>query len=293
MDVNCKNKIRFYLPDFYYKYNLNIALIKMMHETPEYFKENIEIGAVYGSFPGAIWNGGRVMRGITDIDNIEQTIKDFNDLGVPVRFTFTNCLIEEKHVYDTYCNLIMDKANNGMNEVLINSRCLEEYLRDKYPNFKYIQSTTKCERSLDAINDACKKYDLVVPDYRDNVNKEFLESLEDKDKIELLINPYCNPECKCREDHYMRLSKQQIGFKNMFSEPCPDEQRGFLEVLKMYPTVFKTEDISTLIEMGFKHFKIEGRTNHNVDVIESYVYYMVKPEYKDEVRCKLTKIVWN
>ena len=293
MSVRYEDKIWFYLPDFYYKYSLNVNLIQMIKDHPEYFIDNIAIGAVYGTFPGAIWNGGRVFHGNTSIDNIRCTIENFNDLGVPIRFTFTNCLINEKHLYDTYCNLIMDAANNGINEVLINSDCLEEYLRSEYPNFKYIQSTTKCERNIDAINEACEKYYLVVPDYRDNINKEFLESLKHKEKIELLVNPYCNPECKRRAEHYKILSTQQIGFSEMSEFRCPDENRGFLEVLGMYPTVLKKENIQELIQMGFKHFKIEGRTNHNVDVIESYVYYMVKSEYKDKVRCDLIKAVWR
>ena len=180
--------INFYLPDFYYQYKLNIKLIMLLQEHPEYFHDNIEIGAVYGSFPGAIWNGGRLMSGNTHSDNIECTINGFNDLNVPVRFTFTNCLIEKEHVYDTYCNMIMDYANNGMNEVLVNSPILEEHLRNKYPNFKYILSTTRCERDVDKINAACEQYDLVVPDFRDNINFDYLNKLNHKNKIELLIN---------------------------------------------------------------------------------------------------------
>ena len=39
--------------------------------------------------------------------------------------------------------------------------------------------------------------------------------------------------------------------------------------------------------MGFEHFKLEGRAMHPLNVIESIVYYMAKPEYKDMVRLKL------
>jgi collagenase-like PrtC family protease len=248
---------------------------------------------VYGTFPGAIWNGGRVFHGTTNADNIEQTIKGFNDLGVPVRFTFTNCLLEEKHVYDTYCNLIMEKANNGMNKVLVNSYVLEDYLRNEYPNFKYISSTTKCERSLDAINDACKKYDLVVTDYRDNVDDAFLSSLKHKDKIEILINANCNPACQRRSQHYTDLSARQLGFDNSPFSICSDERKSFYEVLNLYPTVLRDADMKKFQEIGFSNFKIEGRTNHNADVIESYVYYMVKPEYRDEVRLKMIRELWR
>ena len=42
-------------------------------------------------------------------------------------------------------------------------------------------------------------------------------------------------------------------------------------------------------DAGYQHFKIEGRTNSVYDVLESYLYYMVKPEYIDKVRLKALK----
>ena len=287
-------KIKFYLPDFYYQYKLNKKLVELLHEHPEYFYDNIQISAVYGSFPSAIWNGGRLMTGTTTNDNIKNTIAGFNNIGIPVRFTFTNCLIEKEHVYDTYCNMIMDYANNGMNEVLVNSPILEEYLRNKYPNFKYILSTTRCERDINKINDACENYDLVVPDYRDNIDFDYLNKLKHKDKIELLINAYCDPDCKIRSKHYEQLSKDQITFApySTFTS-CDVMGRAFMEAQKL-PTVMKVEDLyGKYTELGFSNFKIEGRTLHSYEIIESYIYYLVKTEYKDIVRHDLVRHCWN
>lgn len=289
-----ENKIYFYLPDFYYKFNLNIELIKMLDEHPEYFYDNIAIGAVYGTFPGAIWNGGRVMiGGTTTLDNISETISAFNNLNIPVRFTFTNCLIDEKHIYDTYCNLIMDCANNGKNEVLVNAPVLENYLREKYKDFKYVLSTTRCERDIAKINAYCLDYDLVVTDYRDNLNYDFLSELKSKEKIELLINAYCNPDCKRRYDHYNKISNNQLNFTQAEPFLCEIYQKDFYEILAN-KTVIKVDDIyNKYVNMGFSNFKIEGRTLHSMDIIESYVYYLVKPEFKDLVRCKLVKQCWR
>ena len=36
--------------------------------------------------------------------------------------------------------------------------------------------------------------------------------------------------------------------------------------------------------MGFEQFKLEGRTAGNLYVIECYMYYMTKPEMRDEAR---------
>ena len=55
-----EENIYFHIPGFFEFYGINIRLIELMKEHPEYFYDNIKIGSVYGSFPSAIWNGGRL-----------------------------------------------------------------------------------------------------------------------------------------------------------------------------------------------------------------------------------------
>ena len=49
--------IKFHLPDFWSHGPLNLALIDMIKEHPEYFRDGVEIASVYGCFPPAVWNG--------------------------------------------------------------------------------------------------------------------------------------------------------------------------------------------------------------------------------------------
>ena len=54
------------------------------------------------------------------------------------------------------------------------------------------------------------------------------------------------------------------------------------------PLHISPEDIyEKYVPMGFSNFKIEGRSIPDVNVLENYVYYMVRPEYKDEVRLEM------
>ena len=39
--------------------------------------------------------------------------------------------------------------------------------------------------------------------------------------------------------------------------------------------------------MGFKNFKLEGRTTHSLDLIEILIFYLIKEEFALEVRAKL------
>lgn len=128
-------EVFWHLPGFCYYRQLNYAVIVLMEKYPDCFREGYRIGSVYGTFPGAIWNGGRVVMGSAGKRDIEATLRLYNSKGVPVRFTWTNSVLEEKHLQDTYCNLIMRLADNGMNQVLVNAQVLEDYIRREWPGF--------------------------------------------------------------------------------------------------------------------------------------------------------------
>ena len=287
------DKINFYLPDFYYLFNLNDYVIRLLKTNPEFFRDNIVIKAVYGTFPGAYWNGGRNAFGSTDPGNIECTIQSLNAMGVAVRFTFTNMLIDKHLIHDPYCNEIMKMADNGKNEVLLNNPILEDYLRETYPNFKYISSTTKCILNNDTINEECERYDLVVLDYRKNADREAHKQFKHIDKLELLINAYCSPDCNNRYNHYRMLSETQLTGKEPAHFTCSGLQNTFFDMMKLSSTIKPDDLYGYYVDMGFRHFKIEGRTLHYMDVIENYVTYLIKPEYKDEIRYKIIKTIWR
>lgn len=291
-----ENTINFFLPGLNTSFQgFYIYFARYMQKHHEYFRENIRPAAFYGSFNNAIWQGGRSMIGMqpSPID-MEDTIHKINDAGVAVRYAYTNSVLEEKHLNDTLCNLTMEIANNGKNEVLVNLPLLEEYLRKNYPNFKYILSTTKCERNIDKINEATEKYDLVVIDYRDNRNLDFLDKIKNKDKIEILVDDYCPSFCRFRKKHYEIVSNINILKGNPNEGGCKETNRpkdivGFYGNLEAYKTTNLTvnEIYGKYFEMGFKNFKLIGRDVHSLFAFESFIYYLVKPEFRDKVRDEL------
>ena len=139
---------RYHLPDFTRHLRLNLAIAQMLKGAPEWFREGTQIASVYGCFPPAMWNGGRPMGGIRCEDAfIDNVLHAFNDQGIPLRFTFTNPLIREEHLSDPFCNKLMKMANNGLNEVIVFSEVLEQYIRSEYPKYKITSST--CKRLTD------------------------------------------------------------------------------------------------------------------------------------------------
>lgn len=282
-------EINFFLPGFYENFRLITFLADMMKENPELFYENTRIGAVYGCFPGNIWNGGRVILGSATKKEIEYAIEEYNKRGIALRYTFTNPLIEKVHLMDTYCNLCLELGDNGKNEVLVNSPLLEEFIRKMYPNYSIISSTTKCLNNFEAIKQELEKdYSLVVLDSAMN-NKDELFEMEHREKIELIVNHYCVDNCPRRKEHYETIGRCQLEFSEPDFEECKNINRDFYQIMENRSFI-KTEDLyGRYYDAGFCNFKIDGRGFNKYKVVESFVYFLVKPEYRDRVRFQILR----
>ena len=284
--------VKWHLPGFCAFFYLNQIVINLMKEYPEKFREGYRVGSVYGTFPGAIWNGGRAVFGITCKKDMQRIVDTFNRFGVPVRFTWTNPLLEEKHVQDTYCNLIMSVADNGKNEVLVNSPVLEQYLRENYPDFGFISSTTKRLTRLEEIQaELDKNYKLVVLDYDLNHDEKVLSALESvADRIEILVDEICFPGCQKRKKHYEDEALMQLTYEKGTVVPCPNRTtRPSFAECKKRPSFISNEEIDGYIERGYTNFKIVGRGLPQDMVLESYLYYLVKEEEREFIHNKIDK----
>ncbi|MCH5340628.1 MAG: hypothetical protein J1E01_04085 [Acetatifactor sp.] len=286
--------IYWHLPGFCYFRQLNLATITLMKEYPNCFRPGYKIGSVYGTFPGAIWNGGRVVMGLAGKRDIETTLKLYNSKGVPVRFTWTNSVLEEKHIYDTYCNLIMRLADNGMNQVLVNAPVLEEYIRREYPNYKLISSTTKrINETGGVLAELEKDYFLVVLDYDLNHDEKTLEAIgSEAGRVELLVNEVCSPGCPLRAEHYAQQSRAQLEFDvgELFHCPNSNQQKGFSECMKR-PAFISNEEIGSYVDKGFVNFKIAGRGMPQNYVYEAYLYFLVKEDQRDFIRRRTDELM--
>ena len=205
----------------------------------------------------------------------------------------------------------MSLANNGLNEAIVVSPILEEYIRKNYPNFKLTSST--CKRITDpGVLEAelAKDYSIVVLDYDLNNKFDILEKLPHKDKCEFLVNSNCRPACPNRAQHYYNVGVQQINYANHMrkypdqpydpiifgdgkDQNCPFFTRNIFDVRDL-STNIKPDDIwEKYLPMGFNQFKIEGRTAWLFNLIETYVYYMAKPECIDKARLILYRNLWK
>ena len=301
MDIN------FHIPDFLKHFRLNLVLMTTMRSNPEWFRDGVKIASVYGAFPPSLWNGGRAALGAVDERTIREVLNTYNKDGIPCRFTFTNPVIKEEHLGDPFCNAVMRIADNGLNEVIVNSPLLEDYIRKNYPNYKITSSTCKQIRDFDELcAELGKDYKYVVLDYNFNNKFDILEKLPHKEKCEILINAVCADNCPRRGEHYRFIGEFQrencnpqmmesikSGWAKIPEWNCPHMKNTAFTRRKSANHLTVENLYNKYVPMGFTNFKIEGRGNNCVDLVEQYVYFMAKPEYRDVVRYSLLLPVFS
>ncbi len=210
--------------------------------------------------------------------------------------------------------MVLSLANNGLNEVIVVSPILEDYIRKNYPKYKITSST--CKRLTDSgqlFEEVEKDYHIVVIDYDLNHDFDTLSRIPDKKKCELLVNACCNPGCPIRSDHYKAIGLQQIAYanhvkkyknapfnyENLLNEhpeirrfaDCPCSERSLFDIVSLKNHITPDEIWNKYIPMGFEQFKLEGRTFGTFNLLEHYMYYMVKPEMKEQARFEFLRLL--
>ena len=296
-------KVRFHLPGLRYNFPLNMFWISLYEQHREFFREGVEIASCFGAFPFSLWNGGRLLgKDQCDAQFVKSVISAINSKKIPVRFTFTNPLITEEDLKDPFCNFCLEKGNNGMNEVLVFSPILEQYIREKYPAYKIDSTTCKEIRDVEELNAEMEKdYKYLVLDYNLNNKWDILEKVNHKEKLEVLVNALCVPDCKRRGDHYKNIAKNQKIIERNRNLPlekrtplipwkCEYGDNNCLYTIQDYSTFVSPELIwDKYVPMGINNFKIEGRTANLFSLIETYCFFMLKPEKVGEARLLLLR----
>ena len=290
-----KNATAYYhLPGLFEFYELYKEFLPLFREHREFFYDWCEIGSVYGAPADCIWGGGRMGDGNHDPEAVLALMQEY---GISARLTFSNSMLEERHLLDRKCNMlcaVFEKKDQTRNGVIIHSELLLDYLKREYPGFYFVSSTTKVLTDFQQLVKEINRDDFlyVVPDFRLNKFFEKLHVLSEqqKDKVEFLCNECCWFGCKDRKECYKTVSRKNLG-EDCPDHPCaaPDAEEGYRFSKAMEnPGFISMEDIkNTYLPMGFSNFKIEGRGLGSALILEFLLYYMTKPEYHLHVREKI------
>lgn len=318
-------KAHYHLPGLFEFYELYKEFLPLYRKHREYFYDWCEIGSIYGAPADCVWGGGRVGFGEHDP---KEMLKLMQEYGISARLTFSNSLLTREHLSDKKCNELcrifdigrdnersrgfgndkdieccIDNDNDisGINKrikvkecrngIIIYSDLLFDYIKENYPEFYFVSSTTKVLTDFGEFENELNREDFryVVPDFRLNKSFDKLKALSQhqKDKVEFLCNECCWFGCTDRKKCYETVSRKNLG------EDCPehycvapDSGQGYLFSKAMEnPGFIGVDDIkNTYLPMGFSNFKIEGRGLGSAMILEFLLYYMTKPQYQIHVR---------
>ena len=318
-------KAYYHLPGLFEFYELYKEFLPLYRKHREYFYDWCEIGSIYGAPADCVWGGGRVGFGEHDP---KEVLKLMQGYGISARLTFSNSLLTGEHLSDSKCNELcrifdigrdnerssgfgndkdieccIDNDNDisGINKrikvkecrngIIIYSDLLLDYIKENYPDFYFVSSTTKVLTDFGEFENELNREDFryVVPDFRLNKSFDKLKALSQhqKDKVEFLCNECCWFGCTDRKKCYETVSRKNLG------EDCPehycvapDSGQGYLFSKAMEnPGFIGVDDIkNTYLPMGFSNFKIEGRGLGSAMILEFLLYYMTKPQYQIHVR---------
>lgn len=282
------NKAYYHLPGLFDFYELYKVFLPLFFEHRDYFYDWCEIGSIYGAPSDCIWGGGRTSYGEADPKNVLELCSKYK---VSARLTFSNSLIKEEHLNDKKCNDICKLFESPDNGIIIHSDLLMDYIKNKYPGYYFVSSTTKVitdyNQLINEINS--DKYRYVIPDFRFNKTFDNLDLLSEKqkDKIEFLCNEDCFIGCKDRKRCYENVSRKILG-ENIDDFECkaPNCKIGyrFSDAMKN-PTFIGINDIKNIyLKNGYSNFKIEGRGLGSALILEFLLYYLTKPEFQINVR---------
>lgn len=284
-------KAYYHLPGLFEFYDLYNVFLPLFRKHREYFYDWCEIGSIYGAPQDCLWGGGRVGFGDADPEDVASLMSEY---GISSRLTFSNSLLRKEHLSDKRCNdlcSLFEKNGHSENGVIVCSDLLIDYLRENYPKFYLVSSTTKVLTDFKKFEEELDRgeFRFVVPDFRLNKRFNELNALSEahKMKIEFLCNECCSYGCADRKKCYENVSRKSLG-ENCEDHICtsPDAAKGYRFSAAMEnPGFIGIDDIvNSYIPNGFHHFKIEGRSLGSAVVLEMILYYMTKPEYQLKVR---------
>ena len=290
-------KAHYHLPGLFEFYELYKEFLPLYRKHREYFYDWCDIGSIYGAPADCIWGGGRV--GFGEHDS-KEVLKLMQEYGISASLTFSNSLLTKEHLSDKKCNELCrifdigrdnERSRGFGNGIIIYSDILLDYIKENYPDFYFVSSTTKVLTDFGEFENELNREEFryVVPDFRLNKSFDKLKALSQhqKDKVEFLCNECCWFGCTDRKECYETVSRKNLG------EDCPehyciapDSGQGYLFSKAMEnPGFIGVDDIKNIyLPMGFSNFKIEGRGLGSAMILEFLLYYMTKPQYQIHVR---------
>ncbi|MCP4328472.1 MAG: hypothetical protein GY791_08565 [Alphaproteobacteria bacterium] len=202
-----------------------------------------QIDSLFGFVEGSTLYGGRVFN---QPELYERDVAVMYDVGIGVRIPLTNHFAEEPEYEENLA--FLDKYHRPGNAAIVTNDKLAEWIRRDFPKYRIEASVIKNIDTQAKIDAALEIYDTVVLPMELCEQPEFLEKLENKQRITLFANAGCALTCPARIC-YVSVSKINKGRNDTqwrCSQPIKDrDTRGMVDF-----------DLEHLSDLGFRRFKL-------------------------------------
>ena len=246
-------------------------------------KNNVQnpIKYVFGSFASS-FEGGRTNPDKIRVLDAAEIINMYNNLKISCRLILSNHLINISDLIENrkinYLLTLMSKNNtryNLQNGIVFTLDSVANYIKKEYPNLEIVCSVIKPaieigwgKESIDYYNNLLNKYDYVVVNSGKVKDINFIQQLNHKEKIEVIVNSRCELNCPLSAFHYDNIAKSALirdinGSEDLTMKVELDiwnkcrENRNKQELLS--GSNFSEKELNNLLKMNISHFKIEGR----------------------------------
>lgn len=233
------------------------------------------LDAVFGGQPCA-WHAGRVVDWKIPDDELEAymhfILTAYTEREISCRLNFSAPDITPDMLKDAKSNLMLRVlAEHNINRgnphgVIVASDILREYIREKYPDIFITCSVLKTAYERPNMIETpewydwlAERFDMVVVRSDRNLDLPFLQRIRHKEKMELIINSDCVPNCPLRVQHYQLMLEADRGSKAAAEEFKALQTRCRQNKMKHADISLTLERIQSLHDAGFKHFKMSGR----------------------------------
>lgn len=256
----------------------------------------------FGSIP-SLMAGGRIPPTSISADDANGVMEQYLNSGIVCRLTLSNPHVTEEDIREDRINAELMKFLNGnssgkgKNGIIVSSDVLARHVRDTYPNLEIILSIlrpayeTGYGPDRDTFGYYAAKlenplYDIVVVNAAKLDIPNFMESLPNKDKVELLAFHTCVKNCPRAATHYEACLQIALGEING-SDPsrhremlgkilmeCVDEKRK----RPLDYASYTEKDIRKLVSLGYRHFKLAERLSPDSKFLYTMIEYVFNPE---------------
>lgn len=251
---------------------------------------NIPVQSMYGA-PQLRWNSGRLIlnhySNDFSIHGIEKELLKVQSRKITPLMTFSNLFIDQQSLKDEKCNDVLKILNDTNGGVIVANDQLKYYIEEHYPNISIHASVllTALEehRNKDYYKRLSGAYEYYVLHPDDNFNLDLLANVP-KENAEIIVNERCVYHCKIRKDHYKAISLEQIAqadgqyFDVRFLDQCaaiPEIKQSKTNQRTISLTI---SEMKILYHMGYRCFKLQGRTDHLSVFFFDLLRYTLEPE---------------